>query len=100
MNVSAHGVDDLAGSSVTIGLRPERIHLGRNRPPRAEVAVPAEVVDSAFYGETIHYFLRLEARDEPIVASVTNFERADHFSVGDRVWAGFRGAAAVALPKE
>lgn len=95
-----HGVSEGPGAAVTVGLRPERIHVGKDRPSGADVCAGAEVVDRAFYGETIHYYLALEGRKDPIIASVTNFERAAHFEVGDKVWAGFRGAAAVALPQE
>ena len=100
LSVDAHGVSDGIGAAVTIGLRPERVHIGSDRPEGADVAVPARVIDRAFYGETIHYYLELEGRTDPLIASVTNFERADHFEIGDAVWSGFRGGAAVALPQK
>lgn len=99
VTVDRHGVTDGAGSEVTIGLRPERVHIGEDRPGGADVLAQARVIDRAFYGETIHYYLQLEGSAEPFIASVTNYERADHFRVGDSVWAGFRGGAAVALPR-
>lgn len=96
-SVDRHGVLDGVGSPITLGLRPERIYVGKECPEGADVLAQARVTDRASYGETIHYYLQLEARSEPLIASVTNLERADHFAVGDLVWAGFRGAAAVAL---
>ncbi len=96
-SVDRHGVQDGAGSPITLGLRPERIHVGKERPEGADVLTQARVTDRAFYGESIHYYLQLDGSTEPFIASVTNYERTDHFAVGDVVWAGFRGAAAVAL---
>jgi spermidine/putrescine transport system ATP-binding protein len=97
--IDAHGVKNAVGASVFVGLRPERIHVGREKMPNVDATVQATVTDQAFYGETIHYFLKIEGLKEPLIASVTNFERADHFAIGDTVQAGFRGSAAVALPK-
>ncbi|WP_170433087.1 ABC transporter ATP-binding protein [Ruegeria arenilitoris] len=100
VSVDEHGVSERAGAPITIGLRPERIHVEKNRPEGADVFAEAEVVDRAFYGETIHYYLALNGRKDPIIASITNFERREHFEIGEKVWSGFRGAAAVALPQD
>ncbi|MEZ5913699.1 MAG: ABC transporter ATP-binding protein [Paracoccaceae bacterium] len=86
------------GGDVTLGLRPERFYLGREPAAEADISARARVEDFAFYGETIHYYLRIEGYDDTIVASVTNFQRAHHFEPGDEVFAGFRGRALVVLP--
>lgn len=98
ISTAAHGVGDGQGAPLTIGLRPERVHVGKDRPSGADVSTEAKVVDRAFYGETIHYYLKLEGRSDPLITSVTNYDRAEDFEIGDTVWLGFRGAAAVALP--
>ncbi|WIY27425.1 ABC transporter ATP-binding protein [Parasedimentitalea psychrophila] len=98
IRIDAHGVTDAVDALITVGLRPERVHLGRNGLLNADATTQATVIDKAFYGETIHYFLKINGLGEPLIASVTNFERADHFNIGDTVQAGFRGRAAVALP--
>ncbi|MEZ5794784.1 ABC transporter ATP-binding protein [Albidovulum sp.] len=87
-----------AGGQITLGLRPERFYLAPERPAETDVAAAATVEDFAFYGETIHYYLRLDGYDAPVIAAVTNFQRAAHFAPGDRLFAGFRGRALVALP--
>ncbi|WP_235963007.1 hypothetical protein [Ruegeria haliotis] len=42
--------------------------------------------------------MELDGLDAPLTASVTNFDRAEHFDTGAQVRLGFRGAAA--LPPE
>jgi spermidine/putrescine transport system ATP-binding protein len=98
ISLDRRGFDLANGSQISVGLRPERMHLSATHLENADVTTTAVVTDCAFYGETIHYFLKLENYDTPIVASVTNFARAEQFEFGDSVKVGFRGSAAVALP--
>lgn len=98
VGVDRRGLDIAAGHGISIGLRPERIHLSGGELDGTDVTAQAKVVDRAFYGETIHYYLKIEGIDAPQIASVTNFARADQFEVGDAISVGFRGTAAVALP--
>ncbi len=98
VSLDRRGFDISTGSHITIGLRPERMHLSTVDLENADVTTTAVVTDRAFYGETIHYFLKIEGNPTPQVASITNFARAEHFQIGDSVKVGFRGSAAVALP--
>ncbi|WP_435660839.1 TOBE domain-containing protein [Leisingera caerulea] len=54
------------------------------------MAIPGRVIHGAFHGETTHYYLELENRTDPLIASVTNFERPDLFEIGDAVWPDHR----------
>lgn len=97
VNVSSKKAKYQAGERTTLGLRPERFHLFRERPDDLDAASQALVEDLSFYGESIHYHLRFDHSDELLDASVPNTGQTPDFKAGDQVWAGFRSRALVQL---
>lgn len=84
------------GSTLSLGVRPERIVLG---PPAQTLAVEDQflglVVSSAFVGDRRVYQIAIEggAGGAPLKASIPNNQAgAAHFSRGDRVRVGWRRA--------
>lgn len=88
------------GPRMLVGIRPEQLEIGAEKPSHCEVAAKAKIIDVAFYGESIHYYAGVSGLDEPCVVSVTNaFHRVDH-QVGDDVWVGVRNSSLIDLGED
>ncbi|MBI1383912.1 MAG: ATP-binding cassette domain-containing protein [Rhizobiales bacterium] len=92
-------------SSLTIGVRPERLKIVANgasnggSPGSGGLTTRAgTVLDVHYYfGETTHYFIRVDGREEPLVVSVSNSQDRAEFETGQRVEVGFEPASLVPL---
>ncbi|SPH24261.1 Spermidine/putrescine import ATP-binding protein PotA [Defluviimonas aquaemixtae] len=85
---------------IVVGIRPEQLEIAAERPADYDATVRGEVSDVAFYGESVHYRVRIPGIDAPVAASVPNyFHTVDH-KPGDRVWLGVQGASVIDLGAE
>jgi spermidine/putrescine transport system ATP-binding protein len=85
-----------AGRDAAVMVRPERVHVGVERPGRAN-AVEATVTDLTFQGPLVR--LSLEAAGgSAIVAQIGHDVDLPLLRPGDRVWAGWPAAASLVLP--
>lgn len=87
------------GKSLLLGIRPEQIEIAKEEPPDYDATATGTVANVAFYGENVHYHVRVDELDNPIAASVPNyFHTVDHRQ-GDKVWLGIQGASVIDLGK-
>ena len=82
---------------IVVGIRPEQLEISTEKPEAYEATVEGEVSNVAFYGESVHYHVRVGGIETPLAVSVPNyFHTVDH-QPGDRVWLGVQGASVIDL---
>jgi putrescine transport system ATP-binding protein len=96
-----HGITGNEGMAVTVALRPEKVHLSRQRPggEHAEFnTAPGRIKEMAYFGSFTVYHLVL-ASGAPLKVSVANTQRHrdDELTWGDEVWAHWSRSAQVVL---
>jgi putrescine transport system ATP-binding protein len=93
-----HGITGTVGMPVTVALRPEKIHLSRNRPPDEFNSAFGKVKEMAYFGSFTVYHLLL-ASGALLKVSVANIQRHrdDEYTWGDDVWAHWSRASHVVL---
>ena len=84
-------------SHILVGIRPEQIEIATEQPVDSQARTSGEVIDVAFYGETVHYHVRVDGVEKPIAASVPNYFHTVDYRPGDRVWLGVQGASVIDL---
>ena len=90
-NVEIHDTDLL------VGVRPEQLEIGAEKPDGYDGYLQGEVSDVAFYGESVHYHIRAAGLDETLAVAVPNyFHTVDH-QRGDTVWLGVQNASVIDL---
>ncbi|MCP4072896.1 MAG: ABC transporter ATP-binding protein [Hyphomicrobiales bacterium] len=90
-NVSKHG------PKLLTGIRPEQLEISAKKPSDYDAMAQGKVVDVAFYGESIHYFVGLDGIDEPITVAVPNYFHTMDYQRGDTVWLGVQNASVIDL---
>jgi len=93
-NVSTHG------GSILVGIRPEQLEISKVEPDGYDATVQGEISDIAFYGENIHYHVRVPGIAKPIAASVPNYFHTVDFRRGEKVWLGVQNTSVIDLGKE
>ncbi len=85
------------GTHLRLALRPEKWRVDPERPPTADLAVAARLVEMAYHGDTSR--LHLEAGGRRLVAVVHNARRGGdpRLVPGARVWLGLAAADLVVL---
>ncbi len=96
-----HGITGTQGMAVTVALRPEKVHLSRQRPAGEHAehnAAAGRIKEIAYFGGFTVYHLVL-ASGAPLKVSVANVrrQREDEFTWGDEVWAHWSRSAQVVL---
>lgn len=85
--------------NLLVGVRPEQLEIKATEPEGYDATVQGTVTDVAFYGETVHYYVRIDGIGEPFAVSVPNyFHTVDH-QRGDIVWLGVQSASVIDLGK-
>ena len=77
------------GSSCLLGIRPEQIAISNNKPENQEIKLEGSIRDIAFYGENIHYHVRVKELDQMIAVSVPNYFHRVDFKIDEKIWLGF-----------
>ncbi len=82
-----------------VGVRPEQLEISAEKPDGYDALVQGEVSDVAFYGESVHYYVRVDGLKDSIAVAVPNyFHTVDH-TRGDTVWLGVQSASVIDLGK-
>lgn len=85
--------------NLLVGVRPEQLEIAAQQPDGYDACALGTVSDVAFYGESVHYYVRIDGVQEPIAVAVPNyFHTVDH-SRGDAVWLGVQNASVIDLGK-
>ncbi len=82
---------------ILVGIRPEQIEIAAKQPDGYDATFRGDVVNVAFYGENVHYHVRVEGLDRPVSASVPNYFHMVDFREGDSVWLGVQSASVIDL---
>lgn len=86
-----------SGTSTLLGIRPEQLEISKTQPPDYDGTVLGIVRDVAFYGENVHYHVRVDGIEDRVAISVPNyFHTVDH-RPGDTVWLGVQGESVIDL---
>lgn len=87
------------GRELLVGVRPEQLEIAAKRPQDYDATAEGTVSDVAFYGESIHYYVRVDAVEDPIVVAVPNYFHTVDYRRGDAVWLGLQNASVIDLGK-
>ncbi len=88
------------GQTMLVGIRPEQLEISAERPTDYDATVEGTVTNAAFYGESVHYFVKIEGQHDPLAVAVPNyFHTVDH-QPGHKVWLGLQGASAIDLGQQ
>ncbi len=90
-NVTSHG------DALLTGVRPEQLEIAAKEPEDYDATVSGVVSDVAFYGESIHYFVKVDGLEEPIAVAVPNYFHTVDYKIGDTVWLGLQNASVIDL---
>ncbi|MDU8929951.1 ABC transporter ATP-binding protein [Alisedimentitalea sp. MJ-SS2] len=100
LEIEANPNVEQSGRHITVGIRPEQLEISASEPKDYDATVQGTVSDVAFYGENVHYHVKVDRIDRPIAASVPNyFHTVDH-RPGDKVWLGVQSASVIDLGHE
>ena len=77
------------GQSCVLGIRPEQIVISKDKPENQEIKLEGIIRDIAFYGENIHYHVRVKELDQSIAVSVPNYFHRVEFKIDEKIWLGF-----------
>lgn len=86
-----------SGRNILVGIRPEQLEIAAEKPADYDAAVQGVVSDVAFYGENVHYHVRVDGVDQPIATSVPNYFHTVDYKAGDTVWLGVQNASVIDL---
>ncbi len=85
------------GKNLQVGIRPEQLEISDKEPDGYDATAEGSVVDAAFYGESVHYYVDVFGVADPITVAVPNyFHTVDH-KRGDKVWLGVQNASVIDL---
>ncbi|MCP4317447.1 MAG: ABC transporter ATP-binding protein [Hyphomicrobiales bacterium] len=90
-NVREHNRDLL------VGIRPEQLEIAVKQPEDYDATAQGTVTDAAFYGESVHYYVKIDGVDEPIAVAVPNYFHTVDYTRGDTVWLGVQNASVIDL---
>ncbi len=85
------------GSDLLVGIRPEQLEIAVEQPKDYDATVRGSVTDVAFYGESVHYYVRIDGVDQPIAVAVPNYFHTVDYTRGDTVWLGVQNASVIDL---
>ena len=93
-----HGITGKVGMPVTVALRPEKIHLLRNKPADDFNTVSGRIKEMSYFGSFTVYHLELQS-GAWLKVSMTNTQRHrdENYTWGDEVWAHWSRSAHVVL---
>lgn len=90
----------MRGKSIIVGVRPEQLEISTKQPLDYDAIAQGEIRNVAFYGENVHYHVRVANAQEPIVVSVPNYFHTVDFRQGDNVWLGVQSASMIDLGQD
>jgi spermidine/putrescine ABC transporter ATP-binding subunit len=99
-----HALDSSAdadtGSSVSIGIRPEKLTLSHEKPQGVNV-IAGTIGAQAYFGDRSHYYVTVPGTERLVAVAHQNVAQslAEEDAVGRSVWLSWRPEAAILLTK-
>jgi putrescine transport system ATP-binding protein len=95
-----HGVSAAPGATVWAAIRPEKVHLGREKPASADNWTTGVVSDIAYMGDLSVYLLRLDSGKVVRVTQPNIFRHAeDRITWDERVYLSWHASSPVVVTK-
>jgi putrescine transport system ATP-binding protein len=95
-----HGVSSAPGATVWAAVRPEKVHIGREKPAAADNWATAVVSDIAYMGDLSVYLLRLDSGKVVRVTQPNIFRHAEDRIIWDeRVYLSWHPSSPVVVTK-
>ena len=95
-----HGVSSAPGAIVWVAIRPEKVHIGREKPPSPDNWTAAVVRDIAYMGDLSVYLLRLESGKVVRITQPNIFRHAeDRITWDERVYLSWHASSPVVVVK-
>ena len=85
--------------NLLVGIRPEQLEIAVKEPEDYDATAEGTVTDVAFYGESVHYYVKINGVEQPIAVAVPNYFHTVDYSRGDTVWLGVQNASVIDLGK-
>ena len=93
-----HGITGTEGMAVTVALRPEKIHLVKDKPSGDTNQVKGTVKEMSYFGSFTVFHLQLGSGARLLVSLANTQRHSDqNFTWGDTVWAHWADTAQVVL---
>ena len=93
-----HGITGTEGMAVTVALRPEKIHLVKDKPAGDMNQVRGTVKEMSYFGSFTVFHLQLGSGARLLVSLANTQRHSDqNFTWGDTVWAHWADTAQVVL---
>ncbi|MBL0147889.1 MAG: polyamine ABC transporter ATP-binding protein [Ideonella sp.] len=93
-----HGITGTPGMAVTVALRPEKIHVSRQKPADEYNTVAGTIQEMSYFGSFTVYHLKLASGQRLKVSQAnTSRHKDDELTWGDVVWAHWSRSAHVVL---
>lgn len=98
VSASVEAMQLLAGSGVTVAIRPEKFSLTNEKPEGVQNCVQGQLNNAAYLGERSHYYVSIDGDSEPVAVSAQNQARAQETEGQSRpVWLSWDSEAIVVL---
>jgi putrescine transport system ATP-binding protein len=95
-----HGVSSAPGATVWAAIRPEKIHISREKPQDADNWATGTVRDIAYMGDVSIYLIRLDSGKVVRVTQPNVFRQADdRITWEERVYVHWHGTSPVVVTK-
>ena len=95
-----HGVSSAPGAIVWVAIRPEKVHIGRDKPASPDNWTTAVVRDIAYMGDLSVYLLRLESGKIVRITQPNVFRHAeDRITWDERVYLSWHASSPVVVVK-
>ena len=95
-----HGVSSAPGATVWVAVRPEKVHIGREKPASPDNWAMAVVRDIAYMGDLSVYLLRLDSGKVIRVTQPNVFRHAeDRITWDERVFLSWHASSPVVVTK-
>ncbi|HEX4895511.1 MAG TPA: polyamine ABC transporter ATP-binding protein [Solimonas sp.] len=93
-----HGITGTPGMAVTVALRPEKIHLTRQRPADEFNSAPGRIKELSYFGSfTVYHVVLASGALLKVSLANTQRHRDVEFTWGDEVWAHWSRTSHVVL---
>ena len=94
--------DNQSASTVTLGIRPEKMQLSFERPSQAVNTMQGKMGPSAYLGDRSHLYIYLDGREEPVSVALQNLRRStsEMREPEKPVWLSWEEDSVVLLPSQ
>jgi putrescine transport system ATP-binding protein len=94
-----HGVSSPPDAQVSVAIRPEKLQLGRERPPQPDNVLQGVIAGIAYLGDMTRYLVRLPTGCVLRVTAPNVFRHEDRLAHDERVWVHWHPSAAVVVTR-